>query len=232
MLCRRCFQRLTGAVVDIPGLTAHLRELAEPHLVSPQGREGGGGGAAGSKVLYAPELMAVDELAGLLGSWVDEIVAEHPAGFRGPSDLGWRFSRPDRAVDPETGEVFLPSEERVGADQSAIEEMCRWTLPHLAWVAEQEWAPDIRSELCSMVATAKARWPMDEREHAVPMPCPRCAQRSLVYWPPAEYLGAPIVVCENPECGHMWIGDSWVKLVELVIDRPELAEKVSADASA
>lgn len=227
-LCRWCFQRLTGAVVDIPGLTAHLRMLAEPHLSSPQGHdEGGGGGVPGSRVLYPPELMAVDEIAGLLGTWVDEIVAEHPGHLRGPSPIGWRFSHPDRAVDEVTGEAYLPTEERVSASQGAIEEMQRWLLPHLAWVAEQPWAGEMRAELCSQVATAQARWPMEEREHVVPMPCPRCGQRSLIYHPPAGERAPAMVGCENPECGKLWLEDAWTRIVEMVRERPELIDEVT-----
>lgn len=231
-LCRWCFQTLTGAVVDIPGLTAHLRMLAEPHLSSPQGHEGGGGSVPGSRVLLPPELMAVDELAGLLGTWVDEVVAEHPARLRGPSDIGWRFSHPDRAQDPVTGTWYLPSDQRLGASQAAVEEMCRWLLPHLAWVAEQPWAGDMRAELCSQVATAKARWPIEERSHVVPMPCPRCGQRALVYHPPEGERSPAMVGCENAECGRLWLEDAWTRVVEMVLARPELVDEVVDGASA
>jgi hypothetical protein len=221
-----------GAVVDIPGLVAHLRVLAAPGVSSPQGREGGGQGVAGSRSLYPAPLETADEIVGMLGSWVDEIVAEHPDHLQGPPARGWRFSRPAWRRDPDTGEVWRPDVERTFASQRGVEDTVRWLLPRLHWVAEQDWAPEMRQELCSQVATAQARWPMEEREHDVPMPCPWCRRRGLVYHPPQEFMDAPIVTCENPDCGRMWIGDEWARLVEQVLERPSLAAELDSDSDA
>lgn len=226
LLCRWCFQRLAGAVVDLPVVVAHLHEVAEPSLSSPLGNESAGGGVARSRVLYSPALDAADDLAGVLGTWVDEIIAEHPGRLRGPSDLGWRFSRPTRQVDPVTGVAYLPTEHRLGATVDAVRSMGRWVLPHLSWISRQSWAPDMLRELASAVATAKARWPLEEREHRVPMPCPRCGHRSLAYWPPREPGDVAVVACDLESCAQVWVEDAWTRVVEIVLAKPDVVREV------
>lgn len=228
VLCRFCFQQLVAAVVDVPGLHAHLVEMAAPSVSSPMsGDGGGGGGVAGSRVLYPQARMAADEIATLLGSWADEIVRLHPGDVAPPSDLGWRWSTPVRAVDPETGEAYLPAASRLGADQSAVEALVRWVLPHMAWVSRQSWAVDMRADLCREVSTVKARWPQEERSHRVPMPCPECAQKTLVYAPPSDYQVSAMVACESLDCGKIWLDDAWARIVSLVLEHPELASEVA-----
>lgn len=232
VLCRWCFQRLTGAVVDIPGLTEHLRVLAEPGVSSPQGREGGGPAVAGSRSLYPAPLETADEIVGMLGSWVDEIVAEHPDHLQGPPARGWRFSRPAWRRDPDTGQPYRPDVERTFATQRGVEDAVRWLLPRLHWVAGQPWAPDMRRDLCAQVATALARWPMVEREHDVPMPCPWCGQRSLRYHPPEEFGAPERVTCENPDCARAWSGWEWEQMAERMIARSKPGWWEDEDASA
>lgn len=232
VLCRWCFQRLTGAVVDIPGLVAHLREMAAPGVVSALGREGGGAGVPGSRSLYPPALETADELIGMLGSWVDEIVEEHPDHLQGPPARGWRFSRPAWRHDPDTGEVWRPEVERTFATQRAVEDTVRWLLPRLGWVAGQPWAPDMRRELCAQVSTALARWPMEEREHDVPAPCPWCEQWALRYHPPEEFGAPERVTCENPDCARTWSGSEWEQMSERMVERSKPGWWEAEDASA
>lgn len=226
VLCSFCFQRLVGSVVDVPGLHAHLLHMAEAGVSSGAAGEGHARSIPGSRVLYRPALAAAEELASLLGSWADEVERLHPSRPRPASSLGWRFSVPVRAVDPVTGEAYLPSSQRLGASQSAVESMVRWILPHMAWVRTEYWAVDMLGELSREIATVKARWPMEERSHHVPMPCPYCGQRSLLYTPPAEYQHSAMVGCENSECGAYWLDDAWTRTVEIVLARPDLVEEI------
>ncbi|QWW20144.1 hypothetical protein I6B53_03335 [Schaalia sp. 19OD2882] len=220
-------------MVDMPGLVEHLHFEAVPSIQSPMGRgDSGGGSVPGSRVLFPAALDAADELAALLGSWIDEVVRLHPAGLRGPSAWGWRFSAPERQVDPASGKVFLPAEHRLGASVDAVRSASKWLLPHLAWVAAQSWAGDMRAELDAAVSTAKARWPVEEPAHRVPMPCPCCGLRSLVYWPPREAGDAALVSCDSEDCGRLWVEDAWTRTVELVLARPDLVEEVAERASA
>lgn len=230
VLCAFCFQRLVGNVVDIPGIHAHLLGMASAGVSSGKSQESRGRSVPGSRVLYRPALAAAEEIASLLGSWADEIVRLHPGSIRPPSSLGWRFSEPSRAIDDETGEAYIPSANRLGASQSAVESLVRWMLPHMSWIRDQEWVGDMASELSREVSTAKARWPIEERSHHVPMPCPYCAQRALVYVPPSEYQSSAMVSCENNECGHMWLEDAWTRTVEIALARPDLVEGVVRDA--
>lgn len=228
VLCRFCFQRLVGAVVDVPGVHAHLASMAAEGVSSgAAGEHAGGRSVPGSRVLYPPALMAAEELAALLGSWADEVVRLHPDGVTPPSDWGWRWSSPVRAVDRETGEAFMPSAARVSASQSAVEALVRWLLPYMAWVSRQSWAVEMSAEVNREVSTAKARWPIEERVHHVPMPCPYCGRRALVYSPPSQYQCSAMVTCENQDCGRIWLDDSWTKTVALVLAHPELIDEVA-----
>ncbi len=223
-LCQWCWQSLVGAVVDVPTVTAHLAYLARPALSSPSGKTDGGGGAPGPRILYPPELDAADELVGALGVWVEEIVAEHPAHLLGPSQIGWRWSRP--GVQVLHGEEVSPDPVPLGASQEAVEATQRWIMPHLRWVADQEWAGEMRAELSRMVATIRARWPWEERPHVVPMPCPSCGCFSLTYHPPSVEHAPQMVTCDSPECGRQWVDDTWTRLVSMALESSDRGKRV------
>lgn len=231
VLCDFCFQRLVGAVVDVPGVHRHLLAMAEAGVSVGVPGEGHVRGVPGSRVLYSPALACADELAALLGSWADEVARLNPSVGE-PSMLGWRFSVPGREVDPVTGEAFIPVANRLGASTGAVEAMVRWLLPRMAWLRKQEWAYEMMRELAREVETAKARWPLEERSHYVPMPCPFCRQRTLRYTPPAEYQDSSIVACENPECAHLWLDGEWTRVVEVALARPDLIVGESVHAGA
>lgn len=96
----------------------------------------------------------------------------------------------------------------------------QWVTPWLEWVANQDWAHEMRAEISRDVSTFKARWPtadMIERERGIPdIRCPRCNQVSLTYTPPTEYKQPFKVGCSNPDCARVFSEDEWERLVALV----------------
>jgi len=101
--------------------------------------------------------------------------------------------------------------------------LVKWLLPLLPWCSEQEWAGEMRRELSELIATTKARWPMEDTKTRAILgtPCPRCDQLALWYTPPSRFKAPFVVACGNPECGRVFSEDEWERLVGLL----EIAEK-------
>ena len=216
VLCRWCWNQLNGIVTDIPGLVEHLAEDASLVLSSPMGKAGGRRPPlACSRMLYPPQLEAADEIVAVFGTWVDQVVEEHPDGLRGPSPIGWRFS--DALLRVIDGEMFVQSPQRLGANQAAVDEMSRWVRPFLPWIAEHDWAPEMIADLRPLITTAAARWPWEERVHEVPMPCPICSAWSLQYQPPVVPADPIVVTCSIPDCARRWVGEHWDTVVKAAI---------------
>jgi hypothetical protein len=200
VLCAWCWQRLAGAVADMPAMVAHLREIArldrqpsakplstDPHAPADP---------AHGTVLSAAWL-AADDLWSLLGSWAQCILEEHPANLRGPNARPWHGDVP------------------------------RWVTPHLVWAARQDWAPEMLRELAAALGLAHARWPTPddvEKPRTVGARCPRCNQASLVYTPPSWERAPFKVACHNDDCGRVFSEDEWERFVHLTI----AAERMSA----
>lgn len=202
-LCVWCWQRLNGAVTDVPRTVERLHRLADGSPRSPSAR---GSRSSGSRVLYDSALVAADDLAAMFGTWADLIVSEHPAGLSGPGRAGWQFtSRRVRAVD---GELVIDGESRVRGSVAAVDRMASWMRDLLSWAAGQPWAAEMKSELGSAVARIDARWPFEETPHLSPVACPECGGQ-MTYEPPSTF-GAPAKVCCIAEdCGQFWIESQW-----------------------
>lgn len=217
-LCGWCWQRLNADVVDAPTLVEHLREVAEPDAAAaaPSDSRSYRDPAEGSALSAAVD--AADEIHAVLASWALLIVDEHPAGLTGPDQRAWRSTTPYLATDKETGERYQMYEHPVGfRDAAATGRLVRWLLPHLTWAAEQDWIGDMRRELGHLMATTRARWPMEESERPVPFAtCSECDRASLVYYPPSEFRAQVQVACNHPECGHIYDERSWGLLVRLI----------------
>lgn len=214
-LCGWCWQRLNGAVTDVPQATGHLMSVAHSPLPAST-MKSGSSKIPGPGSLWSPALDAGDALAACLGSWADLIVAEHPAGLRGPSRLGWRFSRPPaRAVD---GQVVIDEEQRLGASQAAVEYLAHWIRPHLDWVADQEWACEMKQELCSSLGRIWARWPIKERSRWSTVACPVCGG-PLAYDPPSAFGTPALTRCVSEECARIWNDSEWARFVDDVARR-------------
>lgn len=245
LLCAFGWQRLNADVVDAPGLVRHLRDMAAiedeatigslppgrptmfeidgkwvpihlghrslahltsqtPGLKPPSDTRSHLDPAEGAILSTAVD--AADELHATLTSWAMLILEKHPHGSRmtGPDPRGaWltQYGATAGIRDPE-----------------ATARLVRWLLPLLPWCSEQEWAGEMRRELSEMIATTKARWPMDDtRTRPIrDTPCPRCDRIALTYTPPAVYRAPFVVACSNPECGRIFTEDEWERLAGLV----------------
>lgn len=210
-LCAFCWQRLNSDVVDAPGLVRHLRFLAEPDAGRKPAGDGRSMGDPAWGSILSAAIGAADEIHANLASWALLILEEHPNGSRmaGPDPRGAWLTQYGSTVGVCRAE--------------ATERMVKWLLPLLPWCSEQEWAGEMRRELSSLIATTKARWPMeDTKTRAIAgTPCVRCHQLSLNYTPPSWFKAPFVVACGNPECGRVFSEDEWERLVGLL----EIAEK-------
>ena len=224
-LCPFCWQRLASDVVDAPGLVRHLRDMAEPDAGRKPAGDGRSMGDPAWGSILSAAIGAADEIHADLASWALLILEEHPNGARmaGPDEHGvWRSQDCWHVIDGES----VPKPSTVAGihhDPEATVRLVKWLLPLLPWCSEQEWAGEMRRELSALIATTKARWPMEDTKTRAILgtPCPRCDHLSLNYTPPCAYKAPFVVACGNPECGRVFSEDEWERLVGLL----EIAEK-------
>ncbi|WP_125777180.1 hypothetical protein [Antribacter gilvus] len=190
-LCDTCYLHLTTDLGDVPALMEHLGEVARLAMVAsakPLTTDPVHRGDAAAQTVLPAAYLAADELWSLVVSWAQVVLEEHPANLRGPNARPWH------------GDVVA------------------WMLPHVEWIARQEWAKEMKRELARDVRTLRARWPMPEdRENDRPVPdvrCPRCDVVALRYFPPAHYRQPFAVACT--ECGRLFSEDEWERLVSLL----------------
>ena len=207
-LCAWCYQRLTADVADLPSLLAHLDYVGRPNAGHQAGGDGRTGGDPANRTILHAAWLTADEIETWLCGWVEMITEER--GLRGPA-MRWTLGGRRR----EAGESWIVDPHPVAAQD--MRALVRWLTPHLEWVAGRDWAGDFRRELGKAVATAKARWPMVERGHAVPAPCPRCDGLTLWYSPPVWAGGPMRVECLDPECGRIFAEDEWERMRALMV---------------
>jgi hypothetical protein len=194
VLCAWCWQKLVD-VVDyaIPAVVQHLRVTSRVLSVAsstPPSEMGATGADPANGSVLHPAWVAADELESDLMSWAMLVLDESPAAVRGPNSAPWH------------GDVS------------------RWLSVHMAWIAGREWAPEMRRELCSTVATLRARWPLaedSERHREIPdVRCPRCDRIALWFYPAQWHRQPFVVACQNPECGRIFDEHEWSRLVGLL----------------
>lgn len=208
LLCAWDYARLVADVESLPSLIAHLGEMAEPDAGHQAGGDGRSGGDPAHRTILPAATLTADELEIAVCGWV--LIVMEDLGLEGPA-MRWTMGG-RRKVGAETwGEPPKPVAAR---DMRAL---VKWLLPHLPWVAQQEWVGEMRGDLGREISTAKARWPMVERGHAVPMPCPRCESLTLWYSPPAWAGASMRVECLSPDCGRVFAEEEWVRMRGLMV---------------
>lgn len=87
-----------------------------------------------------------------------------------------------------------------------------WLTGYLPWCAGQEWAGDLRREVCETVGALRHRYPAaDEpvRAQQLDRPCPACGLFALYRTPPRA-PGDPVrVECSDPDCARVFSEDEW-----------------------
>jgi len=78
---------------------------------------------------------------------------------------------------------------------------------HAGWIAEQVWVPTLIGHLHELEQRARHLAPWTRTGHALPLPCMKCEQLTLVL-----FGGEDWVTCTNPDCDHI-IG--WFKYERL-----------------
>jgi len=214
LLCAFAWQRLHADIIDAAPLVRHLRYIAEPHAGTKPPSDGRGMGDPAEGSVLSGAVDAADEVHANLASWALLILEEHPNG-------------PQMAGPDERGAWLTQYGATAGVRQpEATERLVRWLLPHLAWCSEQEWAGEMRLELGSLMATTKARWPMEDyrTRPVVGVQCVSCERRSLEYTPTAGFKLPFHVQCTHPDCGRMYTEDEYDGIIgRLTIERGYVA---------
>ncbi len=187
-LCGRCWTSLATNLAGVPHVIAHLREIArleQQPSAKPLTTDPVHRGDPAHGTVLPAAWLAADELWSLVTGWAQVVLEEHPMGLRGPNARPWH------------GDVVA------------------WLVPHLEWVARQDWAPDFRRELARDVATLRARWPLPddvERDRGVPdVRCPRCDAVALRFYPPQHFRQPFAVACGD--CGRTFDEAGWERFV-------------------
>lgn len=82
-----------------------------------------------------------------------------------------------------------------------------WLDAHASWISEQDWCLGLIAHLAGLESRARALAPWQPTRHALPMPCRRCEQQTLVL-----FGGEDWVTCTNPDCDEI-IG--WYRYTQL-----------------
>lgn len=73
-----------------------------------------------------------------------------------------------------------------------------WLDSHSSWISEQPWVLGFIAHLRGLEDRARRLAPWQPTRHALPMPCLRCEQQTLVL-----FGGEDWVTCTNPECDEI-----------------------------
>jgi len=197
-VCWRCYYRLVDALTRAPDLVAHIRDHVTPgSAVRQEGTRGKR--PAPPAPLNVTAVADADDLHALLASWAGVILTDHPDHLTGPSWSGTRLlparRRPNTPVylDPE------PAGLTTTGDWHATAAVTRWIYTHHEWALTQEWAGDLTTEVTTLVATLRGRYPVEERPTYTGAPCPNCGRPSLIRYAPTCWQGPVTITCAD--CG-------------------------------
>lgn len=217
-LCRWCWQRLNGDIVDAPALARYLWAVAHSGETTTAAEPVDGGVQPSERSVLHGALDALDELHATLSSWARLILEEHPDGatMRGPDETGARYTL--STIREFDGETFVRAPEVAGVrDPEATSRLVRWLLPHLTWCAGQEWAAEMRREVATVVRTTAARYPVEERTRAIPgITCTACERVSLTFDPATPERPTTQVTCSTRGCGIIYSEDDFRRLARMV----------------
>jgi len=99
------------------------------------------------------------------------------------------------------------------SDAHVVDDMTRWLLQRVDWIAEQPWVDEFLTEAAGLRGTNMARWPLVDRSRPLRgLTCLRCEGTTLVLHPPAS-AGWPIaIICSNARCGYSMPEGEWVRV--------------------
>lgn len=104
-------------------------------------------------------------------------------------------------------------------DPDATTSVAKFLDTHLPWIAQQEWAGEMVTEVGQIVRTLLARYPQAERtRHLADARCPECERTSMVYQPPTWKGCAILVQCEHGDCGAVVPEDRFGLYMQMIAD--------------
>lgn len=199
-VCERCHTRLRHVLAIAPSLVMHLREHIQPGASVTDEQPGAPGKKAPPAPLNVEALSGADDLHAELASWALVVMEERRVN--GPDWTGSDIRPASKRRTP-AGIVYEDARVVGVMDWQATLTLSRWLMPHTEWMAGQDWAGDISTEIPDKVYTLLARFPMEQRPVYLPVPCPACGCQTLRRHAPRD-AGLPVTVaCDLYECGHI-----------------------------
>lgn len=216
LLCTGHLARLRQIVARTPAMVVWLREHVQPGSVAldPDTPKHAPGPRSPAP-LRLEAVDAADEEVATLASWA--MLAVEESGVEGP-DLSETWMVPPSLRVDDIHRVNVRGPGRVAGLRVKIEpvdDITRWMLDRLDWIAEQPWVDEMLTELAKVRGTNMARWPLEDRSRPLAgYSCIRCESRTLVWHPPAS-PGWPIaILCGNSNCGYSIPEDQWHDITE------------------
>lgn len=85
-----------------------------------------------------------------------------------------------------------------GPDSWEIDDTAKWLGQHAGWISDQPWCLTLMAHLKGHEQRARQLAPWQATRHALPLPCLKCEEQTLVL-----FGGEDWVTCTNPDCDQI-----------------------------
>ncbi|MGB7240120.1 MAG: hypothetical protein WBD41_29555 [Rhodococcus sp. (in: high G+C Gram-positive bacteria)] len=205
-LCRGHLTRLQDLIASTPRTVEWMREQIEPSNSAPDRSTGYTKPSKKEPPLpiSAAAVDSADEELIFLCEWADEVSKERRE--IGPDLSGarttWRSTyRPLTPLQQERRVVGFRAIDPATVN-GTVNGVTRYLLDRLDWIAEQEWAGEMMTELAENRRSHVNRWPLgDTARRARGFRCAKCKRESIVVHPPAHapQYEETLIMREPPE---------------------------------
>lgn len=190
-LCRGHLTRLQDLIASTPRTVEWMREQIEPSNSAPDRSTGYTKPSKKEPPLpiSAAAVDSADEELIFLCEWADQVSKQRAE--IGPDLAGarttWRSTyRPLTPLQQERRVVGFRAIDPATVN-GTVNGVTRYLLDRLDWIAEQEWAGEMMSELAENRRGHLNRWPLgDTARRAKGFRCDKCRRESIVVHPPAH----------------------------------------------
>ncbi|OZF47550.1 hypothetical protein [Rhodococcus sp. 14-2470-1a] len=205
-LCRGHLTRLQDLIASTPRTVEWMREQIEPSNTAP---DRSAGYTKPSKKepplpISAAAVDSADEELVFLCEWADQVSKDRSE--IGPDLAGarttWRSTyRPLTPLQRERRVVGFRAIDPAVVN-ATVNGVATYLLTRLDWIAQQEWAGEMMSELAANRGRHLRRWPLGDTARRVKgYRCLKCHRESIVVHPPAHapQYAETVVMYEPPE---------------------------------
>lgn len=196
LVCVHHRARVVSALAAAPDLVAHLRECVIPGKASTGDPTGTRSSSAAPAPLSVAAVSDADDVHAMLMSWALEVRRLHPSHPVPP--MAGSDVRPQTSTRTADGAAVVVDAQVVGLTSTAPPEtttwVTRWLLDWLHWaLCQPALAAALATEIPAVIGRIRARWPIEDRDAALAVPCPACDLRTLIRHVP-RWASAPVTV--------------------------------------